>query len=260
MPITILAEDLHVKFEVFSHSNQSAIKAAAQGLRRRRRVVVEALTDVNFEIHRGQALGLIGHNGAGKSTLLRTILGLVPPAQGKLLVSSQPRMLGAPTKGILSGRANIELGLLALGFQPKRIEEMIPEIAEYTELGEFIDLPFRTYSSGMKQRLRFAVSTAVAPEILLLDEALAVGDKNFKDKSLRRLNEIKTEAGTIVLATHNMNEVRETCDHVLWLRDGKVCAQGPADVVIEQYKAEETSERNTIKSRRESTTPATEVN
>ena len=250
MPTTVLAQDLHVKFQVYTHSNTSAIQAVAHGFRQRRKVVVEALTGINFELHSGQALGLIGHNGAGKSTLLKAIVGTVPPAQGRLLVSSQPQMLGAPVKALLSGRANIELGLLGLGFKPKEIKELIPGIVEYTELGDFIDLPFRTYSSGMKQRLNFAVSTAVAPDILLLDEALAVGDRNFKDKSLERLNEIKSHAGTVILATHNMREVRETCDHVLWLRDGRILAEGPADDVIEQYRAEETSQRNTIKDRK----------
>jgi len=250
MSITVLTKNLHVKFEVFAHSPGTAIGRVAQSLReRRRKVIVDALTDINIELRQGEALGLIGHNGAGKSTLLKAIAGIIPPAEGKVLVSSQPQMLGAPTKGLLTGRTNVDLGLLGLGFSREEIAELAPGIVEYTELGQFIDLPFRTYSSGMKQRLRFAVSTAVAPEILLLDESLTVGDRNFKDKSLARLNEIKSEAGTVILATHNMREVREACDHVIWLRDGKVLATGPPEQVIEQYREEERSMRNTIKDR-----------
>lgn len=250
MSITVLTKNLHVKFEVFAHSHGSAVSRFAQSLKeRRKRVIVESLTDINIELHQGQALGLIGHNGAGKSTLLKAIAGIVPPAEGKVLVSSQPQMLGAPTKGLLTGRTNVELGLLGLGFSLEEIAEMSPAIIEFTELGGFIDLPFRTYSSGMKQRLKFAVSTAVAPEILLLDEALTVGDRNFKDKSLARLNEIKAEAGTVILATHNMREVRAACDYVVWLRDGKILAEGEPEYVIAAYEEEERSLRNTIKDR-----------
>lgn len=251
MPTTILVENLHVRFEVFAHPGVSAVSALASRFRRRRRVVVEALSGVNFQVQAGEALGIIGHNGAGKSTLLKALTGAVPPADGRILVASQPQMLGAPTKGSLSGRANVELGLLGLGFQPEQIKEMAPGIIDFTQLGDFIDLPLRTYSSGMKQRLKFAISTARAPEILLLDEALAVGDRDFKDKSLARLNEIKERAGTIIIATHNMREVRRTCDRALWLRDGRALAYGDVEDVIGQYRGHATSERNTIRSRRQ---------
>ena len=227
-PVTVEIEDLSVSYLTFSGS----------GIRRRK-VEVNALSNINLELRKGDALGLLGHNGSGKSTLLRAVAGLIPPTAGSVRVAAQPHLLGvrAALNMGLTGNDNIRMCCLALGLEADELVEASREIGDFTELAHFLELPVNTYSAGMTARLAFAISIIARPEILLMDEALAVGDRAFKQKSLERLREFTSEIGTLVLATHAMVEVQENCNKALWLNNGEVAMFGePADVVKE-YQA-----------------------
>jgi len=237
----VQVEGLFLSYAVLRDTTDSLSSLTARGFRPRQTKEVAALVDVSFTLQRGDSLGLIGHNGAGKSTLLQSIAGFLRPSRGTVLVSSQPQLLGikAALNGNASGRQNIELGCLALGMKREMVTELVPQIAEYTELGDFIDLPVRTYSAGMRQRLSFAISTTQTPEILLIDEALAVGDKAFRSKSMQRLRSIREEAGVVILASHSMGAIKGACNKVLWLHNGEIAKFGDPDDVIAAYKKSE---------------------
>lgn len=227
-------------YEVLADRNEQITSAAGNGFRRRVRYSVKALEGVSFELRKGDALGLIGHNGAGKTTLLQVIGGLLQPSSGKVLVSHQPQLLGvaAALNPRISGRLNVELGCLALGMTRPEIAEATPEIIEFTDLAEFIDLPVNTYSAGMRARLSFAISTVSRPEILLIDEALAVGDKDFKARSLGRLRDLRDGAGVVVMASHALGEVARSCNRVVWLHEGQIRMAGSPDDVLTAYREE----------------------
>lgn len=213
---------------------------------------VQAVRGVTVDIYEGEVFGIIGHNGAGKTTLMRAIAGVLLPSGGQVLVRSQPQRIDVSwaLNKQLTGRENIRLGLFGLGFSPVEVSEMTPRVVEFADIGEFIDLPLGTYSSGMRQRLGFSIATESSPAILLMDEALAVGDRDFRDRSVRRVEELQARAGTIVLASHNLSMVRTTCDRVLWMRDGQAEALGSPEEVVEKYEAGVGAERNTLRQQR----------
>lgn len=204
---------------------------------RRERVVVPALVDVSFTCEWGEVIGLVGHNGSGKSTLMRVMAGLLPPTRGRVLVGAQPRLLGvqASLNPQLSGRENIRLALLALGFQPSELPALEEEIADFAELGHFLDLPVGSYSTGMRQRLAFSIAATSKPEILLIDEALAVGDTAFRSKCHTKLHEVRDSAGVVVLTSHGMHEIRQNCTRVVWVQDGSVVEDGDPETVTDAY-------------------------
>lgn len=241
--LAVRVDNVHVHYEVFADRQQKFAESARRGFRTPKRVSqrVRALEGVSLDLFPGDSLGLIGHNGSGKSTLLQVIAGLLPPSAGRVLVSAQPQILGvqAAVNPLISGRRNIEMCGLALGLSKREVIDLVPSIIEFTELQEFIDLPVQTYSAGMKQRLSFAISTVTKPEILLIDEALAVGDARFVAKSLDRLREIRSNAGVVVLASHSLVEISSSCNRVLWLHEGEVQALGDPDAVIAAYEADE---------------------
>jgi teichoic acid transport system ATP-binding protein len=199
---------------------------------------VHALQGVSLVAYRGDAHALVGHNGSGKSTLLRAIAGLLPPHRGAVYTDSQPALLGvnAALMSDLSGERNIELGCLALGMSPREVKAKRDEIAEFAGLGEFLSLPMRTYSSGMAARLRFAIAAAQTPDVLLIDEALATGDAEFRQRSEQRIRELREQAGTVFLVSHSLSVVRETCNRAIWLDTGRVVMDGPTDAVLEAYE------------------------
>lgn len=207
----------------------------------RRRVVrvIEALRDVSVTVPAGSVLGIIGANGAGKSTLLRAVAGILPPSEGRIVVRGQVSTLLALGVGFnkaLSGRENVGLGGLAAGLEPEEIGAKFPDIVNFADLGEFIDLPMKTYSSGMYGRLAFSVAAHMDPDVLLIDEALATGDAAFRQKCTRKMEELCGHAGTILLVSHGLGSIRELADRCLWLHKGLVKAYGePADV-IKEYK------------------------
>lgn len=209
---------------------------------------VEAVRDVSFVAHHGESIAIIGRNGSGKSTLLRALAGLIPPSSGEVYLSGHASLLGvnAALMRDLSGERNIMIGGLALGLSPEQVQEKTPEIIEFTGLEKFIDLPMRAYSSGMQARLRFAISSAAVPDILMIDEALSTGDADFRRRSKERILEIKEGAGTVFLVSHNARTVRSICDRALWLEQGQLVMDGPVDEVMDAYL----EQRSLMRSRR----------
>lgn len=198
-----------------------------------------ALANVNFEAEKGDVVGFVGINGSGKSTLSNIIAGIVPETSGTVEVSGDVALLSvsAGLKKDLTGRDNIELKCLMLGFSKDEIKEMEPKIIEFSELGKFIDQPVKSYSSGMKSRLGFAISVTVNPEILIIDEALSVGDKAFAKKSLQKMREFKTMGKTMIFVSHSIGQMKEFCDKILWLEYGMIREYGKVEDVMPHYEA-----------------------
>lgn len=197
-----------------------------------------ALDHVNFSAYEGDVVGFIGTNGSGKSTLSNIIAGIVPETSGDIKTRGEVALIAvsAGLNNNLSGRENIELKCLMLGFNKREIEELEPEIIEFSELGEFIDQPVKSYSSGMKSRLGFAISVTVDPDVLIIDEALSVGDKAFAEKSLQKMKEFKAQGKTMIFVSHSLGQMKQFCDKILWLEFGRVKAYGEADEVLGMYE------------------------
>ena len=197
-----------------------------------------ALTNVNFEAYNGDVVGFIGINGSGKSTLSNIIAGIVPETTGEVDVNGETALIAvaAGLKGDLTGRDNIELKLLMLGFSKKEIKKLEPEIIEFSELEQFIDQPVKSYSSGMKSRLGFAISVNINPDILIIDEALSVGDKAFAEKSLAKMKEFKEMGKTMIFVSHSIGQMKEFCDKILWLEFGMVKDFGLVQDVMPKYE------------------------
>lgn len=198
---------------------------------------VEALKGVSLVAQPGETVGIIGLNGSGKSTLLRLIAGAEEPTSGCVLVRRKPMLLGVSPAlhGDLTGAQNVYLGCLALGMPADRAKEQIGLIADWTELGEAIDRPMSTYSSGMGSRLNFAISTAVEPDILLVDEALSTGDAAFGAKAKERIHGVIERAGNLFLVSHSIGTVEDLCERSIWIYQGEVIADGPTDEVCPKY-------------------------
>ena len=197
-----------------------------------------ALRDISFAVERGRTLGIIGPNGSGKSTLLKLITRILEPTSGRVVVNGKVSALielGAGFHPDLTGRENVFLNGSLLGMSRKEMEEKFEEIVEFTELGRFIDMPLKHYSSGMQMRLGFAIATSVDPDILLIDEVLAVGDEAFQRKCMRKIAEFKRRGKTIIFVSHDLDAVRELCSEVIWLDGGVIRARGRPDEVIVQY-------------------------
>lgn len=198
-----------------------------------------ALNDVSFQAYEGEVIGFIGVNGSGKSTLSNIIAGITPKTNGTLNVYGETALIAvsAGLNNELSGRENIELKLLMLGFTKKKIQELEPGIIEFAELEQFIDQPVKSYSSGMKSRLGFAISVNVDPDILIIDEALSVGDKAFAEKSLKKMNEFKSKGKTMIFVSHSLGQMKQFCTKILWLEFGKIKMYGDVDEVLKEYEA-----------------------
>jgi len=202
------------------------------------RITVRALENLTFSINDGERVGLVGHNGAGKSSLLRLLNGVYTPTHGQIHSQGQVTSLIDISLGIdheATGRENIYLRGALLGLNKKEIYAKLDEIISFSELGDFIDMPVRTYSSGMHLRLAFSVSTLINPEILLMDEWLSVGDENFKHKAEVRMHELLESTKILVLASHSRQLIEKTCSRVLWLEHGKIKMDGPVEVVTKMY-------------------------
>lgn len=232
--------DVHVEYKVLATGKRATAADAGRKLMQRSRSTrtVHALKGVSFTAYENDSIGVIGSNGSGKSTLMRAIVGLTPTSKGAIYASSRPSMLGVGAALIkdLSGERNVILGGLALGLSRDEIEAKYDEIVEFSGIRDFIDLPMRTYSSGMTARLKFAIATARDHEILIVDEALAVGDKGFRDRSEARIREIRDNAGTVFLVSHSMRSIRDTCNRVIWINKGVLMMDGPPDEVIPAYE------------------------
>jgi ABC-2 type transport system ATP-binding protein len=197
-----------------------------------------ALKDVSFEVRKGEVVGIIGRNGAGKSTLLKVISGILKPTDGQVRVGGNivPMLeLGSGFDTDLTGRENIYLNGAILGYSKEFLQGKYDEIVEFSELGRFIDVPIRNYSSGMLMRLAFSIATVVNPEILIVDEILAVGDANFQEKSKARMLELMGGGTTVLFVSHSLDQIREMCNRVVWLNGGRVKMIGETKGICEEY-------------------------
>ena len=200
--------------------------------------ILEVLKNINLTIEKGESVALIGTNGSGKSTLLKLMTKIIYPNKGKITTNGKLTSLlelGAGFHDDFTGRENIYFNASIFGLTKEEIDAKIDEIISFSELGEFIDNPVRTYSSGMYMRLAFSVAINVQAEILLIDEILAVGDQHFQDKCFNKLKELKASGKTIVIVTHNMNQVKMFCDRAVWLSEGKIKMDGNSDEVVDAY-------------------------
>jgi ABC-type polysaccharide/polyol phosphate transport system ATPase subunit len=235
----LIAEDIHVRFRPYAERVPTARRSIAR-LRHRETREVIALDGVSCTVKRGEAVAVVGKNGAGKSTLLRVLAGTLLPDSGTIEVRGQsPTLLqlGVGFNPKLSGKDNVYLGSLALGHRRAEIDKLYPQVEEFSELGDALDRPVNTYSTGMRSRLAFAVAMTLEPETLLLDEILAVGDAAFREKSMGALQDLVDRAGTVMLVTHSLAQARRLCDTAIWLDAGRIQLVGPADDVIAAYHA-----------------------
>jgi lipopolysaccharide transport system ATP-binding protein len=240
----IKVDQISVWFPLYHGSARSLKKtvfAAASGRLgqdQQRRVVVRALQDVSLTVNNGERIGLVGANGAGKTTLLRVLAGIYEPVAGRVHVQGSLNALLDPSLGMnmeLTGRENILLRGLYNGLSKAEIARLEDDVAEFAGLADFMDLPMRIYSSGMVVRLGFALATAIRPQILLMDEWFLAGDSDFMEKARTRLEQMVRGADILVLSSHQIDIVRQWCTRVLWMDQGKILADGPAEEVLPQY-------------------------
>ena len=235
----VTVEHLGVTYRA-AYERRPTLRSTLVRVGRRERVVreIKAVDDVSLEVPHGTVLGIIGVNGAGKSTLMRTVAGILPPTAGRIEVRGRVSTLLALGVGFnaeLTGRDNVVLGGLAAGLRRQELRAKYDEIAEFAELGDFMDLPMRTYSSGMYGRLGFSVAVNMEPDILLIDEALSVGDARFRRKSFRRMRKLCGEDRTILLVSHALGSIEQLCDQAIWLHKGELRMQDDPARVVEAY-------------------------
>ena len=238
----ISVKDVHIEFRVDAERPTTLKSAVVQLLRPRRTAprTIHALCSVSFTIHAGERVGIIGPNGAGKSTLLKVLARIYPPHKGEVKVEGHVCPLFEFVTGFemeATGWDNIRTRALLLGMSAKEIEGKIEEIGQFSDLGEFLDIPVRCYSSGMLLRLAFATSTAVDPEILLLDEVMAAGDAAFIERARARMNALMERASIVVFASHNLDLLPSFCERTVWLDHGQVRLDGSTREVVRAYKA-----------------------
>ena len=231
-------DDVHVSYTVREDRLRGARSLLRNGLRPRSSAVVQAVRGVTFTAWQGEVIGLLGRNGSGKSTLMRAMAGLVTPTRGTVLAESRPALLGVNAALLkdLSGAQNVLLGCLALGMTPREARSRFRQIVDFAGVGQAIDRPMSTYSSGMSARLSFAIATAVVPRVLLVDEALATGDAEFRARSRARLAEVKEQAGAVLLVSHSTSDIRASCTRALWLDEGRVVMDGAPVEVSKAYE------------------------
>jgi lipopolysaccharide transport system ATP-binding protein len=237
MDAAITLEGVSKRYRIYEQRHQSLKEAIVKrGLGRWHELW--ALREVSFEIPRGQVLGIIGRNGSGKSTLLKLLSGIISPDAGQLTISGRVSSLlelGAGFQAEYTGRENVFLYGAILGLRRREIEQRFDEIVAFAELEEFIDTPVKNYSSGMYMRLGFAVAVTLEPEILLIDEVLAVGDSQFQMKCYAHLRRLRRDGATIVLVSHDLSSINRLCERAVWLDSGHLAAEGPTDSVIQSY-------------------------
>ena len=235
----IKAKNISIKYMI-TNDRIKSLKEYAVAMLKRRLQYEEfwALKDVSFEVEKGEVIGIIGRNGAGKSTLLKIISGILKPTEGSVSCSGSivPMLeLGSGFDYDLTGRENIFLNGAILGYSEEYLEDKFKDILEFAELDKFIDMPIRNYSSGMLMRLAFSIATVVNPEILIVDEILAVGDADFQEKSKARMLELMSGGTTVLFVSHSLEHVRDMCNRVIWLDDGKIRMIGETQEVCDQY-------------------------
>lgn len=240
----LVIDNLHVSFPLYhgeSRSLKKTVFAAASGRLgqdQKHRLVVEALRGVSFNLRTGERLGLIGSNGAGKTTLLRGMAGIYEPVTGRITIDGAVTALLDPGQGMngdLTGRENIRLRGLFNGFTDAQIRQLQADVAAFSDLNQFLELPVRTYSSGMVVRLGFALATAIKPQILLMDEWILAGDAAFLDKARHRLETMVRGAEILVLSSHSAEIILQWCNRVIWMENGQIRADGTPETVLQAY-------------------------
>jgi teichoic acid transport system ATP-binding protein len=237
---SIVADGLDIVYRTYldpASGLRDRLKGASRVRRRFRDI--HAVQRVSFTINDGESVGVVGHNGAGKSSLLLGLAGLVRTTGGEVRAIARPSLLGvgATFQPSLSGQHNIEMGCLALGMSRREVNARMDEFLDFAGLADFADVPLRAYSSGMRARLSFTIATVVTPEILLIDEALAVGDLQFRDRAIARIDEITQNAGCVIIVSHNLTEVRRLCERTLWLDHGQLIADGETGEILDRYES-----------------------
>ncbi|MFJ8042319.1 ABC transporter ATP-binding protein [Kitasatospora sp. NPDC096147] len=245
---TVVVDDVHIVYRVHGAGSGrgSATSALSRIISRKRSPAireVHAVRGVSFTAYKGEAVGLIGSNGSGKSTMLSAIAGLLPTEKGAIYTNGQPSLLGvnAALMDDLTGDRNIVLGCLAMGMSMAEVKQRYQGIVDFSGIndkGDFISLPMRAYSSGMSARLRFSIAAAKTHDVLLIDEALATGDQKFQRRSEDRIRELRKEAGTVFLVSHNNNSIRDTCERTIWIEKGELVMDGATEDVMKEYEKE----------------------
>ncbi len=241
-PANIIAEDVQVRYTVGTkdpaHRSKGLNRLRDIALGRQGQTTVRALRGVSLVAREGEMIGIVGANGSGKSTFLRNVAGVEQPDRGRILVRYQPLLLGvqAALQPSLSGSENVRLGCLAMGLTPEEAAEAYEYVVDLSALGAAIHRPMGTYSSGMGARLRFAIALAARPKILLIDEALSTGDASFAERSERAMDELLAEAGTVLLVNHAAKVIQELCTRAVWMHQGEIIMDGPADAIAEKYR------------------------
>lgn len=234
--IAIKVDNLYIRYKCLQ---SLSLKKSVFHWKKSRSDVFEAVKGISFEVKKGEIVGLIGKNGSGKSTTLRAIAGIFSPDEGNITLNSDSVALlsiGVGFQKKLTGRENIMLSGMLLGYPGEKIEEKMDDIIEFSELGDFIDKPVRTYSSGMFSKLAFSITAILEPDIMLVDEVLAVGDAKFKKKSFAKMKKlIADENRTVVIVSHNMDTLKKLCDRIIWLHDGVIKMIGTVDEVLPAY-------------------------
>jgi len=233
----VAVHDLTKTYKVYARPLDRLLEGI---LRRPRHTPFHALQDIDFELPRGEGLGIIGENGAGKSTLLKVLAGITAPTSGKAQLSGSVASileLGSAFRGELTGRQNSALDAAMVGLDRDQVVERTPGIIEFSELGHFVDQPVKTYSTGMVMRLGFAIAVQVEPDVLIIDEALSVGDGYFQKKCMVHLKRYVDAGGTLLICSHAMYYISAFCQRALWLREGRVESLGPTQQVVPRYEA-----------------------
>ncbi|MFC4624740.1 ABC transporter ATP-binding protein [Daeguia caeni] len=241
----IKLQNVSVEFPIFNSTTRSfknKVLSVATGGKIERKtdriVIIRGLDNINLTLNEGDRVGLIGHNGAGKTTLLRVLSGIYTPTQGHAIIHGQAVSLININLGIdpdATGRQNIRLRCAMMGMTPQEIAEKIEDICEFTDLGEFLDVPLRTYSTGMQLRLAFSASTSIKPEILIMDEWLSTGDENFKERANQRMQSLVDSTKILILASHSKALLAKNCNRIIWLEHGRIKMDGQPQDVLPAY-------------------------
>jgi teichoic acid transport system ATP-binding protein len=234
----VVVDDVQVIYKVFGTGRKANGVKGAQARKTRMREV-HAVKGVSFVVYEGETIGIVGSNGSGKSSLMRAIAGLYPSTKGAVYTLGKPTMLGVGAALLpnLSGEKNIMLGGLALGFSKKEIAAASESIIDFSGLNDYIDLPMRTYSQGMSARLRFSIAASKKHDILIIDEALTVGDRQFRKKAEAKIRQMRQDSGTVFLVSHNMKSIQDTCNRVIWLEKGELLMDGDPGQVCDAFVA-----------------------
>jgi len=237
-PLTVVAHQVRMRYKV-PRTDRTQRKGLLGKLTRRRHMVsVPAVRGVDLVARQGEFIGIIGRNGSGKSTLLRMLAGVEPPTSGTVLTSERPQLLGVSAALIpdLTGAENIKLGFLAMGMSPEEADAQFLDAAELSALGDAVDLPMRTYSSGMSSRLKFAIAVMAEPKILMIDEALSTGDAAFAERSKKKMDGLLERAGTVFMVNHAPRAIENVCSRVIWMENGRIVMDGDTKTVSKKYR------------------------